>query len=65
MLINLFLFYVSPVFQFSLKEIPMGLEASSEEEYSYQSRLLQDFMNIPSIDKAWTFTSNSGMVKSL
>nr|GMD81705.1 acylamino-acid-releasing enzyme-like isoform X1 [Ipomoea batatas] len=38
----------------------MGLDASSEEECSYQSRLLQDFMNIPSIDKAWTFTSNGG-----
>ncbi|XP_031097604.1 acylamino-acid-releasing enzyme-like isoform X2 [Ipomoea triloba] len=38
----------------------MGLDASAEEECSYQSRLLQDFMNIPSIDKAWTFTSNGG-----
>lgn len=59
------MFYVYPAFQFNLKEIPMGLDASSEEECSYQSRLLQDFMNIPSIDKAWTFTSNGGMFKGL
>ena len=33
---------------------------SSEEEYATQSKLLKDFMSIPSIDKAWIFNSCSG-----
>ncbi|XP_060187651.1 acylamino-acid-releasing enzyme-like isoform X2 [Lycium barbarum] len=44
----------------STKEFPLGLDASSEEEYSSQSNLLQDFTSIPTIDKAWTFTSDGG-----
>ncbi|XP_019231044.1 PREDICTED: acylamino-acid-releasing enzyme-like isoform X1 [Nicotiana attenuata] len=42
----------------SPKEFPLGLDASTEEEYSSQSSLLQDFTSIPTIDKAWTFTSD-------
>ncbi|XP_006356048.1 acylamino-acid-releasing enzyme isoform X1 [Solanum tuberosum] len=44
----------------SPKEFPLGLDASLEEEYSSQSSLLQDFTSIPTIDKAWTFTSDGG-----
>ncbi|KAJ8531478.1 hypothetical protein K7X08_026912 [Anisodus acutangulus] len=44
----------------SPKELPLGLDASSEEEYSSQSSFLQDFSSIPTIDKAWTFTSDGG-----
>lgn len=44
----------------SPKEFPLGLDASTEEEYSSQSSLLQDFTSIPTIDKAWTFTSDGG-----
>ncbi|XP_009600933.1 acylamino-acid-releasing enzyme [Nicotiana tabacum] len=43
-----------------LKRYPLGLDETSEEEYSSQSTLLQDFASIPTIDKAWTFTSTSG-----
>ncbi|XP_060178673.1 acylamino-acid-releasing enzyme-like isoform X2 [Lycium barbarum] len=43
-----------------LKRFPLGLDETSEEEYSSQSALLQDFASIPTIDKAWTFTSTSG-----
>jgi len=46
----------------SPKEFPLGLDASTEEEYSSQSSLLQDFTSIPTIDKAWTFTSDGGMI---
>ncbi|PHT49524.1 hypothetical protein CQW23_09271 [Capsicum baccatum] len=44
----------------SPKEFPLGLDASFEEEYAAQSSLLQDFTSIPTIDKAWTFTSDGG-----
>ncbi|XP_059310051.1 LOW QUALITY PROTEIN: acylamino-acid-releasing enzyme-like [Lycium ferocissimum] len=43
-----------------LKRFPLGLDETSEEEYSSQSALIQDFASIPTIDKAWTFTSTSG-----
>lgn len=39
---------------------PLGIDASCEEEYSLQSKLLKEFVDIPTIDKAWTFTSSSG-----
>ncbi|CAN4116541.1 unnamed protein product [Withania somnifera] len=44
----------------SPKELPLGLDASFEEEYSSQSSFLQDFTSIPTIDKAWTFTADGG-----
>ncbi|XP_056848052.1 acylamino-acid-releasing enzyme-like [Raphanus sativus] len=37
-----------------------GLDSTTEEEYGTQSKLLQDFMTIPTIDKAWIFNSDSG-----
>lgn len=49
----------------SPKKVPLGLDASFEEEYSSQSSLLQDFTSIPTIDKAWTFTSDGGMISLL
>lgn len=49
----------------SPKEFPLGLDASFEEEYTAQSSLLQDFTSIPTIDKAWTFTSDGGMISLL
>ncbi|CAH9104025.1 unnamed protein product [Cuscuta europaea] len=39
---------------------PLGVDESYEEEYSSQSKLLKEFIDIPTIDKAWTFTSTTG-----
>ncbi|KAI4317929.1 hypothetical protein L6164_025755 [Bauhinia variegata] len=43
----------------SQNEIPLGLDPTTEEEYAHQSKLLQEFTNISSIDKAWVFKSDS------
>lgn len=43
------------------KELPLGLDPNTEEEYASLSKLLQEFTSISSIDKAWTFKSNTGM----
>lgn len=43
-----------------LKEMPLGIDAATEEEYASQSRLLQEFTSLSSIDKAWVFKSDSG-----
>ncbi|KAL6519967.1 hypothetical protein OROMI_032861 [Orobanche minor] len=45
------------------KGIPTGLDASLQEDYASASKLLQEFTDIPTIDKAWTFPSESGMKK--
>ncbi|XP_052189153.1 acylamino-acid-releasing enzyme isoform X2 [Diospyros lotus] len=42
----------------SPEEMPVGLEEATEAECTYQSKLLQEFINICTIDKAWTFKSN-------
>uniref|UniRef100_A0A2P2LK43 Acylamino-acid-releasing enzyme n=2 Tax=Rhizophora mucronata TaxID=61149 RepID=A0A2P2LK43_RHIMU len=42
------------------KELPHGIDAAMEEEYESQSKLLKEFTSIPSIDKAWTFESQTG-----
>ncbi|KAJ0233076.1 Acylamino-acid-releasing enzyme [Hirschfeldia incana] len=42
------------------KELHVGLDTATEEEYATQSKLLQEFMSIPTIDKAWIFNSDSG-----
>ncbi|KAK6929879.1 Acylamino-acid-releasing enzyme, N-terminal domain [Dillenia turbinata] len=42
------------------KSLPLGIDASTEEEYASQSKLLQEFTNISNIDKAWTFKSGTG-----
>lgn len=45
-----------------VKDLPLGLDPTTEDEYNSQSKLLQEFTNISSIDKAWTFKSGgSGM----
>ncbi|KAM5552912.1 hypothetical protein ABKV19_025241 [Rosa sericea] len=36
-----------------LKEMPLGIDAMTEDEYALQSRLLQEFTSISSFDKAW------------
>lgn len=42
------------------REMPLGIDACDEEEYSSQSKLLKEFIDIPTIEKAWTFSSTSG-----
>ncbi|KAF9677661.1 hypothetical protein SADUNF_Sadunf08G0130700 [Salix dunnii] len=44
----------------SPKDLPVGLDAKTEEDYASLSKLLQEFTSIPNIDKAWTFKSNTG-----
>ncbi|XVF38328.1 hypothetical protein REPUB_Repub20aG0092000 [Reevesia pubescens] len=44
-----------------VKEFPVGLDEATEEEYASQSKLLQDFTSISSIDKAWIFKSETGI----
>ncbi|XP_018446839.2 acylamino-acid-releasing enzyme isoform X1 [Raphanus sativus] len=36
------------------------LDQTSEEEYATQSKLIKEFITIPTIDKAWIFNSGSG-----
>lgn len=43
------------------KEIPAVVDADTQEEYASLSKLLQEFTNIPTIDKAWTFKSENGI----
>ncbi|XVF62998.1 hypothetical protein PTKIN_Ptkin09bG0053800 [Pterospermum kingtungense] len=45
-----------------VKELPVGLDEATEEEYASQSKLLKEFTCIPNIDKAWTFKSDNGLV---
>ncbi|KAL9161718.1 hypothetical protein ABFS82_07G039500 [Erythranthe guttata] len=40
------------------KETPSSVDAATQEEYSSLSKLLQEFTDIPTIDKAWTFKSD-------
>ncbi|PHU21762.1 hypothetical protein BC332_06869 [Capsicum chinense] len=42
------------------KDTPVGLDVISEEKYFSQSALLKEFTEIPVIEKAWTFKSDSG-----
>ncbi|KAM3411540.1 hypothetical protein ACQJBY_003295 [Aegilops geniculata] len=37
--------------------LPSGMDPSMVDEYASQSKLLQEFVKIPSIGKAWIFTS--------
>uniref|UniRef100_A0A452ZGS2 acylaminoacyl-peptidase n=2 Tax=Aegilops tauschii subsp. strangulata TaxID=200361 RepID=A0A452ZGS2_AEGTS len=37
--------------------LPSGMDPSMVDEYASQSKLLQEFVKIPSIGKAWVFTS--------
>ncbi|XP_068634296.1 acylamino-acid-releasing enzyme 1 isoform X2 [Aristolochia californica] len=42
------------------KQMPLKMDPAMEEEYTSQSKLLQDFTNFPTINKAWIFNSDSG-----
>lgn len=44
----------------SEKDMPLGLDAATVEEYSSQSKLLLEFTKMPTINKAWVFKSDSG-----
>ncbi|XP_031380494.1 acylamino-acid-releasing enzyme-like isoform X2 [Punica granatum] len=41
-------------------DTPLGVDMAMEDEYVSQSKLLQDFINICDIDKAWTVKSENG-----
>ncbi|XP_044484108.1 acylamino-acid-releasing enzyme-like isoform X2 [Mangifera indica] len=43
------------------KEMSSELDTTTEEEYASQSKLLQEFVNISTIDKAWTFKLGNGI----
>ncbi|XP_030541210.2 acylamino-acid-releasing enzyme isoform X2 [Rhodamnia argentea] len=43
-----------------LKEVTLGTDMATEEDYASQARLLQEFTNICNIDKAWIFRSEKG-----
>ncbi|KAK1295965.1 hypothetical protein QJS10_CPB15g01914 [Acorus calamus] len=42
------------------REIPLGLDATMEDEYASQAKLLKEFTNVPTINKGWIFNSDSG-----
>jgi acylaminoacyl-peptidase len=42
------------------KDMPLGLDADTVEEYSSQSKSLLEFTKMPTINKAWAFKSDSG-----
>ncbi|TVU31059.1 hypothetical protein EJB05_22726, partial [Eragrostis curvula] len=39
------------------KGLPLGMDASMVDEYAAQSKLLQEFVKIPTVGKAWIFNS--------
>ncbi|KAK4489302.1 hypothetical protein RD792_005106 [Penstemon davidsonii] len=41
------------------EEVPEGLDEVTQQEYASLSKLLQGFIEIPTIDKAWSFRSGS------
>ena len=41
--------------------LPSGMDPSMVDEYASQSQLLQEFVKIPSIGKAWIFNSKNGI----
>ena len=43
------------------KEMTHSIDATTEDEYASQAKLLQEFTNLSSIKKAWTFKCNNGM----
>jgi acylaminoacyl-peptidase len=42
------------------KGLPLGMDASMVDEYAAQSKLLQEFVKIPSVGKAWIFNVKNG-----
>lgn len=45
----------------SEKELRFGLDPATDEDFDSQSKLLKEFIDISSIDKAWTFKSEAGI----
>lgn len=43
------------------KGLPLGMDVSMVDEYASQSKLLQEFVKIPTIGNAWIFNSKTGM----
>ncbi|KAK4258053.1 hypothetical protein QN277_007560 [Acacia crassicarpa] len=43
------------------KEMPLGLDDTTEEEYAFQSKLLLEFNSISNINNAWIFNSDSAL----
>jgi hypothetical protein len=43
------------------KGLPLGMDETMVDEYASQSKLLQEFVKIPSCSKAWIFSSKDGM----
>ncbi|XP_062200721.1 acylamino-acid-releasing enzyme 1 isoform X2 [Phragmites australis] len=41
------------------KGLPLGMDATMADEYASQSKLLQEFVKIPSVGKAWIFNSKN------
>lgn len=46
----------------SPKKTPLGVEETTVEEYASQAKLLKEFTDIPSIERAWTVKSGDGMI---
>ncbi|KAL6007305.1 hypothetical protein ACLOJK_032802 [Asimina triloba] len=42
------------------KKMPKGIDATTEDEYASQSKMLQEFTNFSTFDKAWIFKSDKG-----
>lgn len=49
---------------FSMSPFSSITASSSEEEYDTQAKLLQEFAEISTIAKAWTFASSNGITTS-
>ena len=45
-----------------VKGLPLGMDATMADEYASQSKLLQEFIKIPSFGNAWIFNSKDGML---
>lgn len=43
------------------KECTVAIDATTVEEYASQAKLLQEFVNLPSINKAWILKSENGV----
>ncbi|GJR32881.1 high mobility group B protein 6-like protein [Tanacetum coccineum] len=46
-----------------VKEVAVGIDAFTKEEYVSQFKLYKEFISIAYIDKAWTFKSPNGILK--
>ncbi|XP_047093825.1 acylamino-acid-releasing enzyme 2-like [Lolium rigidum] len=46
------------------KQDSSGMDAMMSEEYAWQSKLLEDFTCVPSIDSAWVFKTSNGDIST-